>query len=219
MRLLHHYYDTERPIGKETQTVSKRLRLYNQTVLRILAEFFFEQDDGWHNKRCDEEISWYQQKCVRNREVGKLGGRPRKTQVVSRKKRLETVTNPNQNQNQNHIKPSRSPNGSRLQLEVIPEDWINFASKERPDLDAKGVFENFRDFWVAKPGKDGMKLDWFATWRVWVRNQKAIGGGNGKGKFDPLAYSREQLRKSVAERMDAGITPEAIGSFPVEVHK
>lgn len=100
-RLICHYYDTERPIGKETQTVSKRLRLDNQTVLRILQEFFFEQEDGWHNKRCDEEISWYQQKCARNREVGKLGGRPKKTQMVSRKKRLETVSNPNQNQNQN----------------------------------------------------------------------------------------------------------------------
>lgn len=35
--------------------------------------------------------------------------------------------------------------------------------------------EDFRDYWVAKPGKDGAKLDWLATWRRWCRNQR----GNG----------------------------------------
>lgn len=29
--------------------------------------------------------------------------------------------------------------------------------------------EKFRDFWLGKPGKDGTKLDWFATWRNWAR--------------------------------------------------
>lgn len=27
----------------------------------------------------------------------------------------------------------------------------------------------FRDYWLAKAGKDGAKLDWSATWRNWVR--------------------------------------------------
>ena len=35
------------------------------------------------------------------------------------------------------------------------------------------VADQFKDFWCAKPGKDGVKLDWAATWRNWVRNQKA----------------------------------------------
>jgi len=29
--------------------------------------------------------------------------------------------------------------------------------------------ERFRDYWIAKPGKDGVKLDWAATWRNWMR--------------------------------------------------
>ena len=36
-------------------------------------------------------------------------------------------------------------------------------------LDVERVTANFRDFWRAKPGKDGTKLDWSATWRVWCR--------------------------------------------------
>jgi hypothetical protein len=27
----------------------------------------------------------------------------------------------------------------------------------------------FRDFWIAKPGAGGLKLDWPATWRNWSR--------------------------------------------------
>jgi hypothetical protein len=29
----------------------------------------------------------------------------------------------------------------------------------------------FKDYWIAKPGKDGTKLDWQATWRNWIRKE------------------------------------------------
>lgn len=34
-------------------------------------------------------------------------------------------------------------------------------------------WQSFCDFWTGKPGKDGLKLDWFATWRNWVRNSRS----------------------------------------------
>ena len=34
------------------------------------------------------------------------------------------------------------------------------------------VFDDFRDYWIAAPGAKGVKLDWLATWRMWVRRQK-----------------------------------------------
>lgn len=33
----------------------------------------------------------------------------------------------------------------------------------------------FVDYWHAKPGKDGRKADWAATWRNWVRNSRRAG--------------------------------------------
>lgn len=36
----------------------------------------------------------------------------------------------------------------------------------------KRVFDEFRDYWVAVPGAKGVKLDWLATWRNWVRRAK-----------------------------------------------
>lgn len=73
-------------------------------------------------------------------------------------------------------KPQRttdSKRGSRLPADwTLPSDlraWaqINFSSDDAAiDLEA----DRFRDFWIAKPGSAGCKLDWHATWRNWCRN-------------------------------------------------
>ena len=66
--------------------------------------------------------------------------------------------------------------GTRLPEDwTLPSEWRDWAIESRPDLDAEAVADSFRDFWVAKPGKDGRKADWQATWRNWVRNQKTAG--------------------------------------------
>lgn len=71
-------------------------------------------------------------------------------------------------------KPKTS-RGSRLARDwVLPSEWGEWAERERPDLDPQVVAERFRDHWVAKAGRDGCKLDWFATWRNWVRNERSL---------------------------------------------
>lgn len=40
--------------------------------------------------------------------------------------------------------------------------------------DAKDQSSRFNDFWAGKPGKDGVKSDWFATWRNWCRNARVV---------------------------------------------
>lgn len=67
----------------------------------------------------------------------------------------------------------RGTKGSRLSADwVLPEDWESWARQERPDLNPQKVGEQFKDFWIAKAGAAGVKLDWLATWRNWVRNQR-----------------------------------------------
>lgn len=62
--------------------------------------------------------------------------------------------------------------------ERLPADWnpdaddMAWARKERPDLGPEAEADRFRDYWTAKPGKDGVKLDWKATWRNWIRNAR-----------------------------------------------
>lgn len=75
-------------------------------------------------------------------------------------------------------KPPRSPNGSRLPADWHPSpDELRWARDARPDLDMRLEVESFRDYWTAKPGKDGRKSDWSATWRNWVRRAN---GGHGR---------------------------------------
>ncbi len=61
----------------------------------------------------------------------------------------------------------------------LPADWqpspedISFCQKARPDLNVRDVADSFRDYWTARSGKEATKLDWPATWRNWVRREKA----------------------------------------------
>lgn len=54
----------------------------------------------------------------------------------------------------------------------LPRDWGQWALEQpgwtEPAVRTEG--EKFRDYWAAKPGRDGVKLDWQATWRNWIRN-------------------------------------------------
>jgi hypothetical protein len=59
-----------------------------------------------------------------------------------------------------------------LNVEQLPDEWALFAREKRPDLNPREVFDSFRDYWIAQPGQKGVKTDWFATWRNWVRNTR-----------------------------------------------
>lgn len=68
---------------------------------------------------------------------------------------------------------SREHRASRLPDSWSPTDeQIAFCRTERPDLNPKDVAARFRDYWIAKAGKDGRKANWEATWRNWVRNER-----------------------------------------------
>ncbi len=179
-RLLDLYYTSEKPIPNKTQEVSRRIRMTDQidAVQTVLEEFFMfdTENDCWFHKRCDKAIADYQAKAERNREVGKLGGRPKsnpdanpkETQVVSK-------DNPNQEPITNNHKPIVKQNkGSRLSPDfMFPIEWAEFCVQKRPELITFEVWEKFRDYWISQPGQKGVKLDWFATWRNWVRNTNA----------------------------------------------
>lgn len=66
------------------------------------------------------------------------------------------------------------PRGARLPKPFeLPPEYRTFCETERPDLNPEVVAAKFADYWHSKPGKAGTKLDWLATWRNWVRDEKA----------------------------------------------
>ena len=68
----------------------------------------------------------------------------------------------------------KSNRGSRLPADFFfPKEWCDFCAEHRTDLNPQKVFDEFKDYWIAQPGQKGVKLDWEATWRNWVRRQSA----------------------------------------------
>src|SRR5208282_5854245 len=64
------------------------------------------------------------------------------------------------------LRATRLPPDWRLPDEF--KDWAIKIHHLEPDR-AVRVSLAFRDYWTAKPGSAGTKLDWFATWRNWIR--------------------------------------------------
>ncbi len=98
----------------------------------------------------------------------------------------------------------------------LPEDWwpsdrdIQFCQEKRPDLDWRELACEFRDYWHSVPGQRGVKVDWSATWRNWVRRAGQYGpaparmmrpgpGGKSAAEIALENYKRRRGGKSAAE--------------------
>ena len=78
------------------------------------------------------------------------------------------------------VKSRGVASASRLPADWAPNDAdIAYCKTERPDLNVARTVDSFRDYWHAKAGPTARKLDWAATWRSWVRNEKS----NGTAQF------------------------------------
>jgi len=83
-------------------------------------------------------------------------------------------TRPDPTTTSNEVVGVAAKRGTRL-----PSDWVPsvelraWAVAKRPDLNVSEQFDAFRDYWNSIPGSKGVKLDWDATWRSWIRNAYA----------------------------------------------
>jgi len=87
--------------------------------------------------------------------------------------------------------PATPEKKSRKTGSRLPEDWrptqeyVDAAMQLNPDYTREwfsATAHKFRDYWVAKTGKDATKADWLATWRNWVRNDLEYNRGKNNAK-------------------------------------
>jgi hypothetical protein len=141
----------------------------------LIASGFIARD-GAHV----DVLKWaeHNAKLIANWKNGATGGRPKETQPEPTDNPLETQPEPAETQPEpirldKSLKADTSQRGSRLPLDWSPSDVDKaYLRKKRPELELQAVSEGFRDYWHAKPGKEGRKLDWSAAWRTWVRNER-----------------------------------------------
>lgn len=96
---------------------------------------------------------------------------------------------------------SKACRASRLAKDWKPDsDLIDWAETERPGHNIGEHVATFRDYWIAVAGAKGVKLDWPATFRNWIR--KTTPGDPRHGQPHHRSPSRNL---SAVERVEASI--------------
>jgi uncharacterized protein YdaU (DUF1376 family) len=178
-QLIDWYYLDEQPIPEETQVVIRRLRLGSDEVnfLRnVLDDFFVLGKTGYTHKRIEVEIKDYQEQVEKNKNNGKLGGRPKKTQSVISGLPDESQNNPNQEPlTINHKLKRESATKVACPPDVSQQvwnDWVTLRKTKKAPItktvldgaiaEAKKLgwtLEQFLIEWCNR-GSQGLKAEW-----------------------------------------------------------
>lgn len=152
----------------------------------------------------DEEGCIFSRRMIRDEQIrearaagGIKGGNPALLKGKEGSEEVDGKVNLNANLQPTPSSSSSSSSSSTTkkpkQLATrLPDDWepsesdIEFCISEKPGLSVQSVADQFRDYWIAQPGAKGRKLDWPATWRNWVRNQRGGNAGNQQGNTTGL---------------------------------
>ncbi|MFL9582391.1 YdaU family protein [Stenotrophomonas sp. AB1(2024)] len=209
-RLLRRYYLQEEPLPTDVRQVARLVGARSpgevEAVDVVLGEFFVLADDGWHNKRADEEIERYQVKqdkarasanarWSRDTQQAQCEGNANALRTHSEGNALQTPDTSNQAEKQK-AGAARSPNGSRLPADWAPSaDDIDFAVAERPEVDWRAEAEKFRDYWHGVAGAKGRKANWQSTWRNWIRRADSPRGvaRAGPGNVQQMGKTAQAL--------------------------
>lgn len=90
-RLIRKYYAQEKPLPVDIKAVQRlvaaRSKDEREAVESVLHEFFELRDDGWHQARCDAEISRYHEKAP-DRDAKRENERERQRRTRERRKQI-----------------------------------------------------------------------------------------------------------------------------------
>ena len=165
LRLMWLYYENEEPLLDNIELLAFKIGSDKDTVAMLLQCYFDANAMRWHHNRIDKVLEEYKSKSDKARNSAKT----RWNNANAMRTHSEGNANHKPITN-NHTK--NIGRGSRLPQDwIIPEDYIKFCHEERPDLIPEDVAAQFKDYWISVSGAKGVKTDWFATWRNWVRRQ------------------------------------------------
>ena len=179
--IMHYWRNGELPDDENMLARIARCTPREWKKLRDNVAAFF--DEGWKHSRIDAELEKAQSAYERRAKAGRKGG---KAKAEIEQCSSNAIPMPKQPEPE----PDVSTNVDTLgRASRLPKDWCpndseyEFAMSEGLNPDQVDREANkFRDYWHAKGGKDGRKLDWTATWRNWIRNSRDRGGAKPAGE-------------------------------------
>ena len=92
---------------------------------------------------------------------------------------------------------------------LLPRDWGEWAMHEEglSEAQVRRVADTFRDYWISVPGQKGVKLDWEATWRNWIRRAVSSGDVKPEGKpvpSQPMTPEQEERLQKLRRELGRG---------------
>ncbi len=171
-RLLDFYFLHEQPIKHRDIARQIGMRDHEEDVMTVLNEFFISTPEGFVNPRADKEIKQYKEfSAAGKRGAAKRWGTPPNEEANSPPNATPIATNNHKPITNNQEKKTL---GKRLASDsCLTKEWEDFCVEQRPELNPAKTFDQFKDYWISQAGQKGVKLDWFATWRNWVRSTHA----------------------------------------------
>ena len=118
---------------------------------------------------------------------------------------VRTHSGRNANQSQSHKKEDTKVSSKEKRASRLSADWVPSESDRNSALDMGLNWEQidnetdrFRDYWIAKAGRDATKCDWAATWRNWCRSA-------AKGTRTPMRVITSRDQPKPATRLGTSL--------------
>ena len=171
LRLIWLYYDTEKPLPDDISSLAFKIGARGkEDCVRNLVQIYFRYDSDLKShthQRIEAEIRKYQGKAASAKRANQIRWASEKDAKSDLKSDADQIPTKNQEPR------TRERRATRLPADWEPTDeLIEFARKERPDLNLRTTVMSFMNYWQSKSGKDATKLDWDKTFKNWVLNEK-----------------------------------------------
>ena len=193
-----------------------------EAVKFVLSRFFTLDKDGCYvQDRILAELLHYHKNADTNKRIADEREAKRRENSTNRVPSVNEATPNHKPLTINQEPIEKNKRGSRLSQELfLPDEWRKFCQQTRPELNPAQTFDKFRDYWIAQPGQKGVKLDWDATWRNWVRSTNApkvnpadIGRTTVPASNEPNVV----LEKIKADAKNAAPMPDFVRQFVKQV--
>ena len=184
--LLNLIYTRDGPVADEdgylARYVGCSIRKWQKLRLELIGLGKIVVADGFiRNSRADEELLKRTSYVDQKRENRSRPNKNNDAQSLPKTTRAKPDSEPEPiEEKEEAYASSKKPcaNGSRLTPDwALPDDWLADASAvafkaKHPitEQEIRNEADKFRDYWTAKAGAAGRKLDWRSTWRNWIRS-------------------------------------------------
>jgi uncharacterized protein YdaU (DUF1376 family) len=195
----------------DPEELARKTRRTLQSVLqckRHCEPFFDLQEDRLYSRRMEEEkhrskqarenaSKRYEQRTSAD---GNANGSANGSANCTAQSQSQSQKKPSDAGASVPSKVSPIARGTRLPQDfAITEEHRKFASEIGADVDRE--FETFCDYWIAQPGQKGVKTEWNATFRNWLRRSvegslNGNGGRNGKPSLGQIVEREQAIVRS-----------------------